>query len=170
MTLATARRHFLGLQPADACKNAGTRVRLPRQWQPFLSGASTGTARSGAACRDTRSAGSSLTGPPKARLAARAGVSAETCRSATRLRRLGRRQERAASMAARRSGSGGGGASAWRREVLTHRSFRVGGETTWSRARNREPGPNLHPPPLVLNQTGVLKHVQGAGNWRPEAR
>jgi hypothetical protein len=22
----------------------------------------------------------------------------------------------------------------------------------------------------VLNQTGVLKHVQGAGNWRPKAR
>jgi hypothetical protein len=72
MTLAAARRHFLGPRPANACKSAGMRVHLPPQERPFPNGAWTGTARSRAACRNTRSAGSSLTGlaRPRARGAA----------------------------------------------------------------------------------------------------
>jgi hypothetical protein len=61
---------FPGPRPANACKSAGTRVRLTAQELPFPNGAWTGIARSRAACRNTRSAGSSLTGLPSARRAA----------------------------------------------------------------------------------------------------
>jgi hypothetical protein len=70
MTLAATRHLFPDLQPENACKSAGTRVRLPQHELPFPSGDWTGTARTRAACRTIRSAGSSLTGLRSERCAA----------------------------------------------------------------------------------------------------
>src|SRR5215469_626489 len=74
MTLDTTRRLFLDLPPANACKSAGTRVRLPQHEPPFPSGDWTGTARTRAGCRNIKSAGPSLTGLLSARCAAESDV------------------------------------------------------------------------------------------------